>query len=131
MAGIGHAKEKKGAEMLGIKTKMEVQKMEVTREEAKKMVQEAIDESRDRIRAEKAEAALQAVNDAWDRAWEKAMPRYEQKPTRELPTIAEPSAEIKADEKREHGAWQFLYGICTGALGVLIIACTVILTRML
>ncbi len=101
------------------------------REEAKRMVREALEENRDKIRAEKAETALQAVNDAWDRAWEKAMPRYEQKPTRELPTIAQPSAEIKADEKMEHGAWQFLYGICTGALGVLMIACTIILTRML
>ena len=53
--------------------------MEVTREEARKIVQEAIEENRDRIRAEKAEAALQAANEAWDRAWEKAMPRYQAK----------------------------------------------------
>ena len=44
--------------------------MEVTREEARKIVQEAIEENRDRIRAEKAEAALQAANEAWDRAWQ-------------------------------------------------------------
>lgn len=101
------------------------------RAEAKKMVQEALEENRDRIRAEKAEAALAAANEAWDRAWEKAMPRYEQKPAQEIPMMIQIPAEEKASTEKERSAWQFLYGICTGALGVLIIACTIILTRML
>lgn len=108
--------------------------MEVTREEAKKMVQEAIDESRDRIRAEKAEAALQAANEAWDRAWEKAMPRYTQEKEAKQPVTivrySQPGAG-EADKATEAGAWKFLYGFCAGALGVLMIACTVILTRLL
>lgn len=99
------------------------------RAEAKRMVQEALEESRDRIRAEKAEAALQATNEAWDRAWEKAMPRY--KPQEAVTVIAQPEQRAEQETNKESGAWQYLYGICTGALGVLIIACTVILTRML
>lgn len=108
--------------------------MEVTREEARKIVQEAIEENRDRIRAEKAEAALQAANEAWDRAWEKAMPKYQGKETEQRPMVIahyrKPRA-AEAEAVKEAGAWRFLYGVCTGALGVLIIACTVILTRML
>lgn len=99
------------------------------RAEAKRMVQEALEESRDRIRAEKAEAALQAANEAWDRAWEKAMPRY--KPQEAVTVIAQPKQKAEQEINKERGAWQYLYGICTGALGVLIIACTVILTKML
>ena len=108
--------------------------MEVTREEARKIVQEAIEENRDRIRAEKAEAALQAANEAWDRAWEKAMPRYQAKEVEQRPMgivhYWKPREE-EAERVKEAGAWRFLYGVCTGALGVLIITCTVILTRML
>ena len=59
------------------------------------------------------------------------MPRYEQKPAQEIPAIIQLPAETKAENEKERSAWQFLYGICTGALGVLIIACTIILTRML
>lgn len=104
------------------------------RAEAKAMVQEVLQENRDRIRAEKAEAALQAANEAWDRAWEKAMPRYE-KPKENTQTI---SGIIQLRETqegnetgKEAGAWKFLYGVCAGALGVLIVACTIIMTQML
>ena len=38
------------------------------RAEARATVQEVLQENRDRIRAEKAEAALAAANEAWDRA---------------------------------------------------------------
>ena len=105
------------------------------RAEAKRMVQEALEESRDRIRAEKAEAALQAANEAWDRAWEKAMPKYSpEKEVKQHPLeivhVHETSTGT-TEQKKETGAWEFLYGVCTGALGVLIIACTIILTKML
>lgn len=104
------------------------------RGEAKAMVQEVLQENRDRIRAEKAEAALQAANEAWDRAWEKAMPKYQAKEAEQRPMGIVHCGKTRAEETervKEAGAWRFLYGVCTGALGVLIIACTVILTRML
>lgn len=104
------------------------------REEAKAMVQEVLQENRDRIRAEKAEAALQAANEAWDRAWEKAMPRYErtQENTQAIPAIIQLREQQGENEtEKKAGAWKFLYGVCAGALGVLIIACTIIMTQML
>ena len=104
------------------------------REEAKAMVQEVLQENRDRIRAEKAEAALQAANEAWDRAWEKAMPRYEkpQENMQAIPAIIKVREQQgKNETEKEAGAWKFLYGVCAGALGVLIIACTIIMTKML
>ena len=105
------------------------------RAEARAMVQEVLQENRDRIRAEKAEAALQAANDAWDRAWEKALPRIERpkERTQAIPAIIKlPAAEERENEGgKEAGAWKFLYGVCVGALGVLIIACTIMLTKML
>ena len=104
------------------------------REEAKAMVQEVLQENRDRIRAEKAEAALQAANEAWDRAWEKAMPRYEkpQENMQAIPAIIKLREQQGENEtEKEADAWKFLYGVCAGALGVLIIACTIIMTKML
>lgn len=105
------------------------------RAEAKRMVQEALEESRDRIRAEKAEAALVAANEAWDRAWEKAMPRYAGEKAiirTEKPVIMTPE-KIRQEETKggKDEALFLLYGVCTGAMIVMLMLIGILVSRLL
>ena len=90
------------------------------RAEAKRLVQEALDENRARLRAEKAEAALAAANTAWDSAVEREMAQVRVASRETAVTVTAPVPENSAvtvsvrPKKQSAGDSDFLNGLFSG-----------------
>ena len=99
---------------------------EADRAEARQYIEDALAERRERMRQEAARQA--AINQDWDNALGRALD--DQHAMIEIVPTRAPRFEARQaaySSKIERNAWHFMYGVCAGALAVLILATTMLL----